>query len=188
MRLCVTLSLVALVALAAPLSAQMYLELGVAPIRFDIPPDGSEWHELHPNFCLVHTQEGYQDNGDGVVSVCDNIVIGGVTYHVDWAGPTYYMVETTTMEPWFVEPEDPQATGDPTGDMWHVVAGPEFCAYFPVEGWEDNGDGEVSACDIVIVGGRTWHIEEVRLDITVTEAGSPVEESTWSSLKRFFGF
>ena len=50
------------------------------------------------------------------------------------------------------------------------------------------GDGEVTACDNVLVGGRWWHIEEVRLDITVTEAGSPVETSTWSKLKSFFGF
>lgn len=35
---------------------------------------------------------------------------------------------------------------------------------------------------------KDYYFPEVRLDITVTEAGSPVEESTWSSLKRFFGF
>jgi len=188
MRNCVLLTLAALIALAVPAGAQMYLELGIAPIRFDIPPNGSEWHELHPNFCVVHPQEGYIDNGDGVVSVCDNIVIGGIIYHIDWAGPTYYMVDVSNGEPWFVEPEDPQTSGDPTGEMWHVVAGPEFCTMYPVDGWEDNGDGEVSGCDIVIVAGRTWHIEEVRLDITITEAGSPVQASTWSKLKSFFGF
>jgi len=188
MRHCVILALAALVALAVPASAQMYLELGVSPVRFDIPPDGSEWHELHPNFCVVHTQDSYDDNGDGVVSVCDNIVIGGVTYHVDWAGPTYYMVDLGTGEPWFVEPEDPNASGDPTGQMWHVVAGPDFCTYYPVEDWEDNGDGEVTPCDNVLVGGRWWHIEDVRLDITITEVGSPTEPTTWSKLKTFFDF
>jgi len=172
---------VALVALAVPAGAQMYLEFGGPPVRYDdtIPPDGSQWHELYPTFCNAHTQNGYEDNGDGVVSMCDVIIIDGIRYHVDWAGPTYYLTYAEPyMERW-VEPE-------PGTEFLHEVA-PNFCQTWEILEWEDTDqDGEVSFCDMFLLSDGWWHVEDVRLDITVTEEPSPTQQSTWTTIKNFF--
>ncbi|NNF08249.1 MAG: hypothetical protein HKN21_15910, partial [Candidatus Eisenbacteria bacterium] len=55
------------------------------------PPDCSTWHELYPAYCANSHQDSYMDNGDGCLSACDEIVLDGVTYHITWVGPTYYM-------------------------------------------------------------------------------------------------
>jgi len=185
MRYCAIGLLVALLAFAAPAGAQMYLELGSAPVRDAIPPDCSDWHELHPNFCAVHHQDAYEDDGDGEVSVCDAIIIDGTRYHIDWVGPTYYLVETSTADVMFCEPTIPDPGDDPTCEIWHEVA-PDFCMEHHVDGWEDNGDQVLSPCDLVLIDGSWWHVEEIRLDITVSEEPSPVEGSTWSKIKDFF--
>ena len=182
----IALLLTGLLAFAVPAAGQIYLELGAPPVRDTIPPDGSDWHELYPTFCIVHQQVGYEDNGDGVVSPCDNIVLdGGLRYHVDWVGPTYFLAAQSG-EPKFCEPTTPETGGDPTGHFWHEVA-PNFCTEWRIDEWLDNGDGVVSECDHVLIGGQLWHIEEIRLDITVTEEPNPVDESTWSRIKEIFG-
>jgi hypothetical protein len=173
----------ALLALAIPAGAQMYLELGGPPVRYDdtIPPDGSQWHELYPIFCTPHVQNGYFDNGDGVVSECDVILIDGIRYHVDWAGPTYYLMYLG--EP----PEERWLEPEPgIDDVWHEVA-PVFCNIWDVLDWEDTDqNGEISFCDNVLLQDGWWHVEDVRLDITVTEEPSPVEDSTWSKIKAWW--
>ncbi len=186
MRMCIAMAVVGLLVLAVPATGQLYLEFGAAPVRDPIPPDGSPWHELFPNFCIMHTQTGYGDNGDGVVSVCDMIYIGGQPYHIIWTGPTYYLRHEGTGEPRFTEPTVTDPGGNPTGEIWHEVA-PNFCDEWEIEDWEDNGDGIVSQCDLVWIGGEAWHIDHVRLDITVVP-GSPVEESTWGQIKAVVGF
>jgi hypothetical protein len=186
MRTVVAIAVVGLLALAVPASAQtLYLELGIGPVDDPIPPNGADWHELYPTFCTIHTQEGYGDNGDGEVSVCDMITLSGVLYHIEWVGPTYFLYNTVTGDVMFAEPTNPDPGGNPTGETWHEIA-PEFCTEWTVDDWEDNGDGIVSQCDIVWIGGEPWHIEEVNLDITVTP-GSPTEKSTWGKIKGFFG-
>ena len=167
----------AVFALAIPAGAQMYLESGGPPIRYDdtIPPNGSQWHELYPIFCTPHTQDDYQDNGDGIVSECDIIFIDGIRYHVDWAGPTYYLAWTQGPGERWLEPESPE--------FWHEVA-PIYCTVWEILDWEDmDGDQEVSFCDNILFSDGWWHVEDVRLDITVTEEPSPVEPSTWGRIK-----
>ncbi len=169
-------------ALAIPAGAQMYLESGGPPIRFDdsIPPNGAQWHELYPAFCTPHLQNDYQDNGDGVVSECDVIVADGIRYHVDWAGPTYYLAWTEAPGERWLEPE-------PGTEFLHEVA-PVFCQTWEILDWEDSDqDGEISFCDMILFSDGWWHVEDVRLDITVTEEPSPVERSTWTKIKSFFG-
>ncbi len=182
MRIGIVLALVALLATAA--SGQYYLEFGGDPIRDPIPPDGSPWHELFPSFCTMHTQTGYGDNGDGVVSECDAIYIDGQMFHIIWVGPTYHM-SNSAGEPGFFEPTDPEPGGNPICETWHEVA-PDFCLEWHIDDWEDNGDGVVSQCDIVWIAGEPWHIDEIRLNITVVP-GSPVEDSTWGKIKAWLG-
>ncbi len=186
MRIGVAIAVVGLLALAAPASAQtLYLELGVGPVDDPIPPNGADWHELYPSFCVIHTQDDYGDNGDGEVSACDLITLSGVLYHVDWAGPTYFLYNVTTGEVKFAEPTNPNPGGNHVCETWHEIA-PEFCREWHVDEWDDNGDGIVSQCDYVVLDGATWHIEEINLDITISP-GSPTERSTWGRIKDFFG-
>lgn len=172
--------------LAAPAGAQLYLELGGAPALYDIPPDGSQWHELYPTFCTVHIQDGYEDNGDAEVSICDVIIIGGTRYHVDWVGPTYDLERAQPRDEIFCEPTV-LTGGIPIGEIWHEVA-PTFCQEWEVLDFIDSDlDGEVSVCDEVLLpDGAWWHVVDVRMDITVTEEPSPVEDSTWSKIKSIF--
>jgi hypothetical protein len=183
MRMRIAMAVVVMLALTIPASGQLYLELGGSPVR-NIPPDGSPWHELFPNFCIIHNQDAYGDNGDGVVSVCDMITLDGVPYHITWTGPTYYLYGDAG--PAFYEPTG-EPGGSPVGQIWHEVA-PNFCTEHQVTDWEDaDGDGEVSQCDtIVFADGTAWHVEEIRLDITATP-GSPVEDSTWGRIKAAIG-
>lgn len=184
MRLCVIVVLVGLVAAAAPAGAQTYFELMGSPVRDVVPPDCSDWNELFPTFGLIHHQDGYEDDGDGLVSVCDYITLNGVRYHIDWVGPTYWLVEIVAGDEMWCEPTIPDPGDNPTCEIWHEVA-PEFCLEWHIDDWEDNGDSVLSICDNVLIAGAWWHIEDIGLNIIGTETPSPVENSTWSKIKAF---
>ena len=155
--------------------------------QYPIPADCSTWHELWPNFCIDHHQTGYEDGGDGNLSECDNIILDGVTWHVDWVGPTYHFVEVIGGVDTWTEPSlDPGHNPDnPTGEVWHVVY-PDFCAEFPIDGWDDNGDGTLSPCDVIVSGGKSYHLVDVTINIITSEPGTPIEQSTWGLIKTFF--
>lgn len=179
------------------LSQSVYLEL-VPPAQAPgvleagqggpaIPPDGSIWHELWPNFCMDHVQNSYDDaNGDNEMSVCDNFVLDGVTYHVDWVGPTYLLVPTSGPDTWTEPSLDPNHNpDDPVGEVWHQVY-PDFCTEFPIDGWEDNGDGTLSPCDLIYSGGVEYHLADVGVNVITSESGVPVRRSTWGQIKDLF--
>jgi len=150
-----------------------------------IPPDCSTWHELYPNYCVPHHQDAYDDgDGSGTITPCDNITLDGVCYHIVWVGPTYFMSEVGGGE-LVTEPTEPQSGGDPTCEIWHEVY-PVYCNEWHVDGWEDNGDGELSVCDNVLINGIWWHIDEIGLDIEVEPDPSAVESSTWGKVKSLF--
>lgn len=155
--------------------------------NYPIPGTGATWHELWPNFCTDHTQTGYADNGDGVMSSCDDILLDGVTWHVDWVGPTYHFIAVGTAVDSWTEPSlDPgHNPDDPVGEVWHVVY-PDFCTEFPIDGWEDNGDGTLSPCDIIISGGISYHLEDITVNIITSEPSTPVRQSTWGKIKTIF--
>ncbi len=185
MRFVTVVALVAVVALAAPAGAQLHLEFAGSPIRDAVPGICSEWHELFPNFCTIHHQDGYEDNGDGVVSVCDVIILSGTRYHVDWVGPTYELEEIATGAHVYYEPTELPPPTNPFCSIWHQVA-PNFCLAQHVDEWIDNGDGVLSECDIVWIGGLEYHVASINLDITVTEEPSPVSNATWGAIKHLF--
>ena len=170
-----------IVALAVPAGAQLYLDFAGSPIRDGVPMDCSEWHELFPNFCVIHHQDAYEDDGGGTVSVCDIIVLDGTRYHVDWVGPTYELEDIATGDKAYYEP-----TGDPYSMPWHQVA-PDFCQTAHVDEWIDaNFDGLLSECDIVWIGGVQYHLVSINLDITVTEQPSAVDHESWGVIKHLF--
>ena len=174
-------SVLAVLAAAVPAGAQYNMEYQGTPTRV-LPANCSTWHELYPNFCLSHHQDGYTDNGDGVVSACDNIVLDGITYHIDWAGPTYKLEYFSSTSYW--EPVG-QTGNDPYCSTWHQVH-PMFCQTGHVDGWEDTDlSGTVTACDYITIGGITYHVAGVQLDIQISVT-SAVEQASWGMIKSLF--
>lgn len=175
------LAVVLAVLVAVPASAQIYLEYMGEPGR-NIPANCSTWHELHPNFCAVYHQDFYCDNGDGIVSACDQIVMDCGCFHVTWAGPTYVLEFQGMVSYW-------EPIGEygpiPVCETWHQVY-PEFCMAGHVDMWEDsNSDGQISPCDFVVIAGMMYHVVEIKLDIQVTPL-SPVDEKSWGQIKSLF--
>ena len=165
-------------------ASAMDLELVVPQARDEVPPNCSYWHELWPEYCTSHHQDDYEDGGDGQVTECDHIILDGVRYHITWVGPTYHLVQPSSRQEMLVEPTTVQDGRDPTCEVWHEVY-PVFCNEHHVDLWEDEGDGVVSPCDMVLLDDVWYHIEEVGLNIYVEE-DDPVEQSTWGLLKSFF--
>lgn len=180
-RVFLAVAILAVLAAAVPAGAQYYMEYQGTPFRA-LPANCSTWHELYPSFCLPHHQGGYSDNGDGVVSACDNIVLDGITYHIDWAGPTYVLDYYGTKSYW----EPVGHTGaDPRCSTWHQVH-PNFCTAGHVDSWEDgDGSGTVTACDYVTVAGVVYHVQSVQLDIQISVT-SPVDQASWGKIKSLF--
>lgn len=178
---------------------QLHVELvqtgkagGPTPLIGPIPPAGSSWHEIHPMFCGTYTQSGYDDNGDGVVSACDRIILNGVLYHIVWAGPTYWTTCSTTPggpgSTVIFEPTNPGNGGNPICQVWHEIY-PNFCQQIHIDSWHDNGDDVLSVCDVVDVQDPTglpprfYHIDRIECDITIEPVIVPVAPSTWSKVK-----
>jgi hypothetical protein len=173
---------------------QMHLDLSDPTAgKNGIPGDCSIWHELYPLYCTDHHQMGYEDNGDSVISACDYIWLGDATsepmrYHIEAVVPTYYLSSSNPSggtDNMAAEGEGPPGTS-PVCETWHEVY-PVYCQPWHVDEWNDaNGDGAVSECDIVFLGGREWHIDRIGVDIII-DTGSPAEDKSWGGIKSLFG-
>jgi hypothetical protein len=179
-RVFLAVVVLAVLAAAVPAAAQYYMEYEGMSTR--TPANCSTWHELYPSFCTPHHQDGFTDNGDGVLSACDIIVLDGIGYHVDWVGPTYVLEAYGSTSYW----EPVGHTGDdPVCSTWHQVH-PDFCAAGHVDNWEDNdGSGTVTVCDYVWIGGIPYHVVKVELDIQISVT-SPVDQTSWGMIKSLF--
>jgi len=160
-----------------------------------IPPNCSNWHELWPNWCTPHHQYSYKDNDhDGLVSVCDNIVTnnGYECWHITKVTATYFFSPVTGGGQHAAEPTVPGSGQSPVCDDWHIIFadGPPFtyCQTVHIEGWEDtNGSGTLDVCDNIQIGGLWYHIDRIGCDVTVT--WNPVTQTrpgTWGWLKGLF--
>lgn len=171
-------------AAAPPAAAQQltYLELA-SPLKAPIPANCSTWHELYPQYCMIHHQDDFQEGApDGQISACDYIKIDNVWYHIEWVGPTYRL--SFGALPGDYEPVGPVTGGNPVCETW-IEVWPEFGPQFHVDQWIDNGDGVVSPCDFVVIGGATAHIDEIKLNIRVRPGEPPIdtERQSWGDLK-----
>ncbi|MCK4510908.1 hypothetical protein KAW64_04170 [bacterium] len=187
MRSCVMIvAAVALVAFALPVSADEIFELVAPPRGYDPtwPPDGSGWHGLYPPeiYCTNGVQTDHDDvDGDGNMSFCDNIQIDGVWKHIEWVGPTFTIVRMGEREPILVEPIEGSRQ-----NLYHIIFPPEaFCVMI------DTDQPIVEVCQYIVIleppeFAGEWHVEEIDTNIH-TNGGSPVEPSTWSKIKDFFG-
>jgi hypothetical protein len=165
---------------------QLHLDL-VGAVSDVVPPDCSVWQELFPSYPLPHHQDGYEDNGDGVISPCDYIILDGVRYHVTWTGPTYF---TTCLHnnQHYLEPTAPQTGEDPTCEIWQQVY-PTFTQYHIDDWYDGNTNGLLDVCDIAVVLeiNEYLHIDSIGVDIIVEPVPTATEESTWGTVKKLFG-
>ena len=160
-----------------------------------VPPDGSNWHELFPNFCVTHPQLRYNDNDhNGLVSVGDDIVEeGGNDCWQIWSvSATYFFSPTTGGGQSAAEPSGTNPGPSPVGDTWHIIHadGWPFTYYesVPIEGWEDvNRNGELDVSDNIQTLGAWYHIDRIGCDVMVTfNPVTGAKSGTWGWLKNLF--
>jgi hypothetical protein len=163
---------------------QMHLDLPGAD-GTSIPPVCTVWDEIYPAHGAPHHQDGYEDNGDNIISECDYIILDGLRWHIVWVGPTYFM-SCPPIDGVF-EPTIDQTGVDPSCETWHQVW-PDFCQPSHVEDWIDDGDGAVSVCDVIYLPETGyWHIDQIGLDIIVEPGPVSTESSSWGQVKKIFG-
>jgi len=172
---------------------QLFLDWSDGPSNWNpslpwVPPGFcSLWHEISPTFCQEWHQVGYEDNGDGVVSPCDYIILqqapaAPIRFHVDSVSPTVYLdCNGAVMEPatlgWL--------GGDPYTTQWLMLF--PTTGTFDVGGWADNGDNTLSVCDyLTIPGVGNCHVKRIGCDIRVSEVPTGTQPSTWGTLKGIF--
>jgi len=181
-------------AAAQSLTKNFDLVASVVPgVGWAIPTNCSTWHELYPQYCAPHHQAEYQDNGDGIVSACDNIVEdSGLTWHIESVTTTYFFSPVAGGGQTAAEPSQPTPDPSPVCETWHVVysGNPAFshCQSMHIDGWEDlNQNGTLDACDNIQIAGAWYHIDKVGCDVTVTgDPGTPTKHSSWGWLKNLF--
>jgi len=179
---------------AQAISPQFDIDTPVVPgLGWAIPQNGSVWHELYPVWCTSHPQTGYYDNdGDGVVSVCDDILEPNMCWHVDAVTTTYFFSPVAGGGQSAGEPAEPTPDPSPVCEMWHIVFadGPPFtyCQSVHIDGWEDNNqNGQLDVCDNIQIGGLWYHIDRIGCDVTVSpNPATDTNHSTWGWLKNLF--
>ena len=167
-----------------PAPPQMYLH-PFEPIDPREPikePVETDWHELYPEYCNEYHLSDWEDNGDGVLSPCDYIVLTGETeevYHVDEMTVTIFVsLPAVDQEPIALEftggyDEVERAIYEPICTYWHEIR-PVFCPEYHLKYWDDNGDYYLSYCDWIYLvdletgEGDWYHVEEVTWDIIVS--------------------
>jgi len=171
-----------------------------SPIPDPSSPEGTSWHELYPTYCNYYDLGGWQDNGDGILSACDNITLtptdpagDPMMYHVEEVTTTITVslkpdqVETKYLDldlPADILPgEVYDPITEPVSTQWHELY-PEYCTRYHLAEWEDTGeDGELNPSDqIYLVDKETgvgawYHVDDVSTDIIVKpQPGVPVPE------------
>ena len=157
------------------------------------------WFELYPNWGNIWHWEGYddlgklpvEDNGDGYLSPCDRVNLGGMSWHVIYHGPTFLTASgghlepfpsTSTDEPFVYEP------GNPVCQTWTLIEEGGFSEEIHIDDWIDgDASGTVTVCDMIIVGGNSIHIVGEKPNMHVTDPQvSPAQQRAWNKIKALF--
>jgi len=147
-------------------------------------PIGTWWHEVYPNYCVIWQITGWVDNGNGYLDYCDTVTIETPDGAEVYTGHVSEGVETDIVTTPLPTPGDEYdhnldgyipSMGDPTGTMWHELW-PNFCQWWELIEWRDNGDSILSFCDTIkfkhteLEDSIIWkHIEEVTGTIKATD-------------------
>ena len=158
---------------------------GVDPIY---EPICTWWHELYPEYCQEWHLTSWKDNGDGMLSVCDQIDMTNLVteevkwYHVDRITYTLLLSDPefpdNQMAIEFKGPLEVNPVYDPIGTYWHEVW-PIYSYVYQIVDWQDNGNGVLDYCDYIqLDDGTIWHVEDLATDIILREKiAYPI--STW---------
>ncbi len=181
--------IVPFLAFSQPQGTILHLELqvstGVSKTAF--PNDGSVWAELYPNEATDFAQTAYQDDGDGQISVGDNIQLDGNGYRITWVGVTHHL--NCAQHPHRAyEPTVLPSAPNPTGEIWtQVYPATEFGTQHQVDDWIDNGDAQLSAGDELLIGGQDCTLTGSLLTVQVEPGAVPNHDGSWGTLKAAFG-
>lgn len=177
----------------APNRIHLSLEAPAGPApNVGIPPNCSAWHELWPIFCQPHHQDGYHDNDhDGMISPCDEIILNHAGYHVVWVGPTYHMsrVSPPGSTPIIAEPINPTPGENPICEIWQEIY-PNFGRLFHIDSWHDNGNGILDVCDGIDentpTGNAVYHIDRISVDIIIEFDPTATVGRSWGAVKKIY--
>jgi len=154
-----------------------------------INPVGAQWHEAYPNWCTSYNLSAWVDNGDDVLSFCDQIwLVNKLTgeeaeYHVKEVATDIIVEPTPPLPPPSPCPklhyeEGLLPPGDPVCTQW-LELWPDYDNYYHLSSWHDGqelgepGHGDLTPCDQVDLtlkpdGSKRWyHVEEVTVTILV---------------------
>ncbi|MBN2227653.1 MAG: hypothetical protein JW763_09845 [candidate division Zixibacteria bacterium] len=124
----------------------------------DGDPNGTQWLELWPDYFHDWTITGWFDNDDGKLSVDDYVdFINDETEdwrksQIAWVGPKMTAIdgaETVYLEYMDYDNPDVHDIVAPIGTYWYEKY-PDYYTLYVVFGWNDNGDGILSAGDVVV--------------------------------------
>jgi hypothetical protein len=144
-------------------------------------PVGTQWHELYPLFCREYHLGSWEDNGDGILSPCDQIDMyekpdGEVRwYHVDEVTITLFVTPVeidnnwnhdtipppqgnkVPQQPMYIELEggyDPAVLTAPNSTQWHEIY-PVFCREYHLLDWKDNAPEQgLDFCDYILLENK----------------------------------
>ena len=166
-----------------------YLHSVGSPIPDPSNPVGTSWHELYPTYCNEYDLTDWEDNGDEVLSYCDNITLNPTepagtpwVYHVEEVTTTITVsLKPDLVETMYVDLElgpdvDPYLPiNEPLNTQWHELY-PDYCKRYHLTEWEDTGldnPGELGPSDQIYLidketgVGAWYHVDDVSTDIIV---------------------
>ena len=138
------------------------------------------WHELYPEYCEEWNLTSWEDNGDKLLSPCDQIDMTNLVteevrwYHVDRVTFTMNVTPVETWEPMLVEYKgtyDPEILHSPNDTDWHEVH-PNYTNVYHIVFWFDSDeDGRLSFTDLVRFeeDGPYYSVKDVATDLILNE-------------------
>jgi hypothetical protein len=136
------------------------------------------WHEVYPVFSKKYHLSDWNDNGDGMISPCDYIIMTDLETETR---AKYHVVNVAT---------DIIVTRKPVCTQWHEIY-PHFCEHdYHLSSWIDtNHDHRLSPCDIIDITDKEtgevtwWHVRWITITIVVTEKITPSPEPLYLELE-----
>jgi outer membrane protein assembly factor BamB len=148
------------------------------------------WHVVYPpsHYSELLHIIGWVDNGDGVLSFCDQIEV----VYLDTGEIRWYHVEEIACDIILTK----KCFYDPIGSQWHELY-PEFCSRYNLTSWKDtNSDGKLSPCDQIGLApgftseqwetfwsmgdvNRDGYIDDIDLDLITAAYGSTPGDHNW---------
>ena len=139
------------------------------------------WNELYPEYRNRYHIDAWQDNGDRLLSPCDEVNITlqptGPTTKCHVENVTLTLNVSNPIEWMYIEFEGSfeeiyKIKTAPLRSLWRQVH-PLFGPRYALTEWFDNCNGVLSYCDLIILTDvdtqevTQWHVEEVAIDIVV---------------------